>query len=168
MWKSEGYKVFAEDEAIISMNPSRRRAWAPKGSRPIQLVNGSHQNVRFFGATSGEKNHCCTADWINEDSFIRFANYLLRLYGKVVLIADQATHHFKSGKVKKFVKDCNGNLVLWPLPKKLPELNPQEQGWKSARINVTYKLFGDKKSLGWAVKSHIRWGFKINLAEFWS
>lgn len=159
--------MFAEDEAIVSFNPSRRKLWAPKGSTPIQLVNGSHSNVCFFGAASDGKNHCCTAEWINENSFIRFAKYLLRLYRKIVLIVDRATWHIKSKKVKRFVKGCNGNLIMWFLPKKLPELNPQEQGWKSARMNVTYKLFKDRKSLGWAVKSHIRREFRINLAEFW-
>lgn len=160
--------MFAEDEAIISLNPSRRRLWAPKGSKPVQPVNGSHSNVCFFGAVSDDKNHCCTAEWINEDSFIRFAKYLLRLYGKVVILADQARWHFKSNKVKEFVKNCDGRLILWPLPKLLPELNPMEPGWRSARQNVTWKLFPNGKSLGWAVKSHIRWNFRINLANFWS
>ena len=142
--------------------------WAPKGTKPIQLVNGSHSNVCFFGAVSDDKSHCCTAEWINEDSFIRFAKYILKLYGKVAMIVDKARHHLHSNKVKKFVKDCGGRLILWELPKKLPELNPMEQGWKSARMNVTYKLFKNRKSLGWAVKSHIRREFKVDLFRFWS
>ncbi len=112
-----------------------------KGSKPILLVNGSHQNVCFFGAVSDEKRHCCTAEWINEDSFIKFLKYLLKMYGKIVVIADRATHHFKSLKVKNFIKKLKGKIILWPLPKRLPELNPMEPGWKSARKNVTYKLF---------------------------
>lgn len=167
-WRVDGFIVFAEDEAIISLNPTSRKLWAPKGSKPIQLINGSHQNVCFFGVVSDEKNHCCTTKWINEDSFIIFLKYLLRLYDKIVVIVDRATWHVKSKKVKQFVKKCKGRLILWPLPKKLPELNPMEHGWRSARKNVTYKLFKDKKSLGWAVKSHIRKEFKINFAKFWS
>jgi transposase len=160
--------IFAEDEAIISFNPNSRKLWAPKGSKPILFVNGSHQNVCFFGAVSDKKRHCCTAKWINEDSFIKFLKYLLKMYGKIVVIADRATHHFKSLKVKNFIKELKGKIILWPLPKRLPELNPMEPGWKSARKNVTYKLFDNKKTLGWAVKSHIRWEFKINLTKFWS
>lgn len=166
-WKADGYRVFAEDEAIVCFNPSRRKVWAPKGSKPIQLVNGSHSNVCFFGAASDEKNHCCTAKWINDGSFIRFTKYLLRMYRKIVLIVDRATWHIKSKKVKRFVKGCRDNLILWPLPKRLPELNPMEHGWKSSRKNVTYKLFKDRKEMGQAVKSHIRREFRINLARFW-
>ena len=168
MWKSEGYRIFAEDEAIVSFNPSARRLWTARGSKPVQLVNGSHSNVCFLGAVSDDGNHCFTTERINGDSFIRFARYLLRLYGKVVLIADRAMWHFRSRKVKKFVKACNGRLILWPLPKMLPELNPMEHGWKSARQNVTWKLFPDKRCLGQAVKSHIRNEFRTDLFRFWS
>lgn len=167
-WKSKGYSVFAEDESTMSLNPSRRKLWAPKGSKPIQPVNGSHQNECFFGAVSDEKCYCCTADWINEDSFIGFTKYLLRKYGKMVFVLDRATHHMKSMKVKNFVRECNGNLILWPLPKRLPELNPMEQGWKSARMNVTYKLFENRDEMSWAVKNHPRRNFKMNLAKLWS
>ena len=160
--------MFAEDEAIISLNSTSRKLWAPKGSKPIQPVTGSHKNVCFFGSASDEINYCRTADWINEDSFIRFAKYLLRLHGKVVLIVDRATHHVKSKKVKMFVKKCKDNLIIWPIPKRLPELNPMEQGWKSSRENITYKLFENKKKLGHAINKHIIKEFKINLAKFWS
>lgn len=122
----------------------------------------------FFGAVSDEKSHCCIAEWIDEDTFIRFVKYLLRVHGKLALIADRATHHFKSKKVKWFVGRNKGKIILWPLPKRLPELNPMEQGWKSSRANVTYKLFEDTKSLGRAVKSHIQREFEVNLFQFWS
>jgi len=80
-----------------------------------------------LGDVSDEKCHCCTVDWINEDSFIGFTKYLLGKYGKMVFVLDRATHHWKSMKMKMFVKECNSNLILWPLPKRLPELNPMEQ-----------------------------------------
>ncbi len=160
--------MFAEDEAIISMNPSSRKLWAPKGSKPIQYVSGSHQNVYFFCAVSDDINYCSTAYWINENTFIKFLKNLLKRYGKTVAIVDRATYHVKSKKVKMLVKKRKGNLILWLLPKRLPELNPMEQGWKSARKNVTYKLFKSKKKLGYAVKRHIQKEFKTNLTKFWS
>jgi transposase len=150
------------------LNPNSRKLWAPRGSKPIQLVNGSHQNVCFFGAVSDEKRHCCTAKWINENSFINFLKYLLKMNGKIAVIADRATHHFKSQKVKDFTKKLKDKIILWPLPKRFPELNPMEPGWKSARKNITYKLFDSKKNLGWAVKSHIRREFRICLTKFWN
>jgi len=97
-WRSEGYIIFAEDEAIISVNPNCRKLWAPKGSKPIMLVNGSHKNVCFFGVVSDEGNHCCTREWINEDSFIWFLKYIKKHHEKFVMLADRATHHFKSKK----------------------------------------------------------------------
>lgn len=167
-WYIEGYKVFVEDEAIISMNPTIRKLWAPKGSKPIQYVSGSHQNVYFLCAVSDDISHCSTANWINEDTFIKFLKYLLKRYKKVVAIVDRATYHARSKKVKMFVKNHKDSLILWLLPKRLPELNPMEPGWKSVRKNVTYRLFKNKKKLGYAVKRHIQREFKMNLAKFWS
>lgn len=134
----------------------------------MQHVNGSHSNVCFFGAVSDGKSHCCTAEWINADSFIGFVKYLKKLYRKLVLVVDRANHHLKSNKVKKFVKGCGGSLILWELPKRLPELNPMEEGWKSSRTNVTYKLFESKDKMAQAVKNHIRREFKVDLFRFWS
>jgi len=167
LWKSEGYRVFAQDEAIVSLNPCKRRLWTEKGSRPVQLVNGSHKNACFFGAVSDIDSHCWEAEWIDEDSFIEFALYLMEQYEKVALITDRATHHFKSEKVKRLVKELDGSLILWPLPRRLPELNPMEQGWKSARQNVTWKLFHDSRDLVNAVKSHITCEFRMDLFKFW-
>lgn len=150
------------------MNPNCRKLWAPKGSKPIMLVNGSHKNVCFFGVVSDEGNHCCTREWINEDSFIWFLKYIKKHHEKFVMLADRATHHFKSKKVMDFVKQNEGRIVLWPFPKRLPELNPMEMGWKSSRKNVTYKLFDNAKRMASAVKNHVRCEFKVNLAKFWS
>lgn len=152
---------------MMKLSPSPTKLWCRKGSKPVQLVNGSHKRLCFFGAVSDEHRHCCTARRINSDSFIKFADYLVRRYSKVVLIVDHGCHH-KSAKVKRFLKKLKGSLLLWFLPKRLPELNPQEQAWRSCRKNVTYKLFDTAKALGWAVKSHIRWDFNINLFKFWS
>lgn len=139
--------------------------YAPKGTKPILLVNGSKQKVYLFVVVSNDRNHCCTDKEINSNTFIKFVRYLLRMYEKIVLILDRATYHLKSKKVKEFAKRNKDRLILWFLLKKLPELNPTEQGWKSSRMNVTYKLFDDTKSFGWAVKSHIRREFKINLSH---
>lgn len=152
---------------MISFNPSARKLWAPKGSKPIQLVNGSHENVCFFGAVSDHSAHCVTTDWINQDSFIEFLIYMLQRYCRIVLVVDRAAHHLHSEKVRRFIKEYGKDLILWQLPRKLPELNPQEQGWRSARKNVTYKLFEMKKDMGLAVTKHLVSNFRINLANFW-
>lgn len=167
-WETDGYKPFAEDEAIMTLNPTRRKLYAPKGTTPVQLVNGSKQRLYLFGAVSNGKNHCCTYKKINTNSFLRFTRYMLGRYEKLVFILDRATYHHKSKKVKAFAKKNKDRLILWFLPKKLPELNPTEQGWRSSRMNETYKLFDDTKSLGWAVKNHIRREFNVNLFQFWS
>jgi len=159
--------VFAQDEAIIKLNPTMRKVYAPKGTKPIRLVNGSKQKLYLFSVVSDEGNHCCTYDWINSDNFLKFVRYLLRMHKKIVLIVDRATWH-TSEKVKDFVKKNKERLILWKFPKKLPELNPAEAGWKSARMNITYKLFKNTKKMGWAIKSHIRREFKVNLLRFWS
>jgi len=153
---------------MISFNPTPRKLWAPKGSKPIQLVNGSHENVCFFGAVSNDKAHCQTTDWINQDSFIEFLICMMQRYRKLALVVDRASHHLHSKKVRVFVKELKGDLILWQLPRKLPELNPQEQGWRSARKDVTYKLFPLKMDMGYAITKHLEKNFRIDLFNFWS
>ena len=153
---------------MISFSPFPRKLWAPRGSKPIQLVNGSHENVCFFGAVSEDAAYCSITDWINQDSFIEFLIGMLQQYKKLVLIVDRATHHLRSKKVRMFVKEYGDDLILWQLPKRLPELNPQEQGWRSARKDVTWKLFGLKEDMGLAVKTHLENNFRRDLFNFWS
>lgn len=152
------------------LNPTPTKLWAPKGSKPVQLVNGKERGksnrICFFGVSSDDENHCCTADVINSDTFISSVRYLFRFHEKIALILDPAPSH-TSKKTIKFFERNKHRLIVEFLPPKSPELNPQEQGWKSARKNVTYRLFNEKKSLGWAVKSHIRMEFKVNLNGFW-
>ena len=103
--------MFAQDEAIIKLNPTMRKVYAPKGTKPIRLVNGSKQKLYLFSVVSDEGNHCCTYDWINSDNFLKFVKYLLRMHKKIVLIADRATWH-TSKKVKDFVEDMNKIFTL--------------------------------------------------------
>lgn len=151
----------------MTLNPTKRKVYAPKGTKPVQFVNGSKQRLCLFSVVSNDKNHCCTDKKINSNTFIKFVRYLLRMYEKLAIIVDRARYH-TSKKVENFVKKNRDRLILRFFPKRLPELNPTEQAWKSSRMNVTYKLFDDTKSLGWAIKNHIRREFKVNLFQFWS
>lgn len=162
--------MFAQDEAIMVLNPSPTKLWAPKGSKSRQLVNGKERGEKnricFFGVSSNDENHCCTDNVINSETFIKSVRYLFRFHEKIALVIDPAPSH-TSKKTMSYFERNKQRLIVEFLPPKSPELNPQEPDWKSVRKNVTYKLFKDKKSLGWAVKSHIRRDFSVNLNRFW-
>lgn len=164
--------IFAEDEAFMYLQPTPTKLWAPRGSRPTQLVNGKERGKKnrlcLFGACSNECVHTCTAESVNSETFRRFVRYLHRTHKnrKLALVLDRGTHHI-SGKIEKLFEENSDWLETELTPPKLPKLNPQEHGWRYARKNVTYKLFEDKKILGRAVQWGLYKGFKPDLFRFW-
>lgn len=164
--------MFAEDEAFIHMQPTPVKLWAPRGSKPLQTVNGRERGeknrVCLFGASSNECVHTCAAESVNSGTFKRFVLYLHRTHEDrpLALVLDGGTHH-TSKKTERFFERNGDWLDVEFIPPKLPELNPQEPAWKYARKNVTYRMFNTKGRLARAVQWGIYKGYRPNLTSFW-
>ena len=53
---------------------------------------------------------------------------------------DNATYH-KSEAVKKFLKECNDDILLEYLPPYTPELSPVEIQWRMIKRALSSKIF---------------------------
>ena len=148
----KGYKIFFEDESIARLDPTVKKGWYTKGSKPIQLVNGSKKKITMFGAVSGLKKVLMYANKSNLKNFKKFLKKLSKL-GRCILVLDNASWH-KSKKAIKYAESLG--IILYFLPPYSPELNPIEQLWKWIKLNVTYRLHLDMDDLKCAIRRFVK------------
>jgi len=159
-----GYRIFFEDESIAHMDPTVKKCWFRKGSKPIQLVNGSKKKTTMFGAVSGLQKILMYADKANLMNFKKFLKKLSVKVGRCILVVDRAAWH-RSQKAVKYAE--NLGIILYFLPPYSPELNPIEQLWKWIKLNVTYRLHLDMDDLKCAIRRFVRnCMFEINIYGF--
>ena len=159
-----GYPIFFEDESIARMDPTVKKDWFRKGSKPIQLVNGSKKKVTMFGAVSGLEKILMYADKSNLKNFKKFLKKLSIKVGRCILVLDNASWH-KSKKAIKYAEKLG--IILYFLPPYSPELNPIEQLWKWIKLNVTYRLHFDMDDLKCAVKRFVKGcDYYVDMGQF--
>lgn len=146
-----GLRIFFQDESIVLMNPTIKKGWFLKGSKPVQLVSGSRKKTCMFGAVSEGKKVLMYADKTDIKSFKKFLKKLSKL-GKCLLVLDNSSWH-KSKKVRKYAETLG--IVLWFLPPYSPELNPIEQLWRMVKNSVTYRMHCDMDDLKCAVRRFV-------------
>ena len=161
-----GYRVFFEDESIARLDPVIKKGWFRKGSKPIQLVNGSKKKVTMFGAVSGLQKILMYADKSNLKNFKKFLKKLSKKVGLCVLVLDNASWH-KSKKAIRYAEKLG--IVLYFLPPYSPELNPIEQLWKWIKLNITYRLYLDMDDVKCAIRRFVKGcDFYVNMDHFLS
>ena len=148
-----GYRVFFEDESIARLDPTIKKGYYRKGSKPIQLVNGLKKNVTMFGAVSGKIKELMYADRANLKNFKKFLKRLSIKFGKVVLVVDKASWH-RSQKAVEYAEKLR--IIIYFLPPYSPELNPIEQLWKWVKLNVTYRLHLDMDDVKCAIRRFVK------------
>ena len=148
-----GYQIFFEDESIARLDPTVKKGWFRKGSKPVQLVNGSKKKTTMFGAVSGLEKILMYTDIANLKNFMKFLKKLSVKVGRCVLVLDNASWH-RSKKAVKYAEKLG--IVLYFLPPYSPELNPIEQLWKWIKLNVTYRLHLDMDDLKCAIRRFVK------------
>lgn len=160
------YQIFFEDESIARLDPTVKKGWYTKGSKPIQLVNGSKKKTVMFGAVSGLKKILMYADKSNLTNFKKFLNKIFVKVGLCVLVLDNASWH-KSKKSIQYAESLG--IILYFLPPYSPELNPIEQLWKWIKLNVTYRLHLDMDDLKYEIRRFVKGcGFYVDMGQFFS
>ena len=92
-------------------------------------------NVLSIVTPKGEMNYSVTEDSVNSERYIEFLDGLI--HGRerpLILIVDQAPFH-GSQKVREWVRAHRTRLRVFFLPKRSPELNPDEQVWNEIKNN---------------------------------
>lgn len=161
-----GYRVFFEDESIAHMGPTVKKGWYRKGSKPVQLVNGSKKKTTMFGAVSGSEKILMYAHAANLKNFKKFLKMLSKKVGRCILVLDRAAWH----RSKKAIRCAERlGILLYFLPSYSPELNPIEQLWKWIKLNVTYRLHLDMDDLKCAIRRFVKGcGFYVDMGQYFS
>lgn len=109
--------------------------WVKKGTRPIILVNGSHQKTIIFGALSHDgRQFFRQYKRFDQYCFLDYLKELNRKFGKVLIYADRAPQH-KSKLIQKYL-DKNSDVILDWFPKGSPQFNAVEEVWKQGKYNL--------------------------------
>ena len=132
-----GADIAFEDEAGVGVMTRHGRTWGLKGQTPVlkvSMLRGGY-NVMSAVTAKGEMKYSIKDDAINSERFIEFLDALIsNRKSPLILFADHATFHH-SKRVRDYVRAHRTKLRIFFLPKRSPELNPDEQVWNEVKNN---------------------------------
>ncbi len=110
--------------------------WVKKGTRPIILVNGSHQKTIIFGALTHDGRQLFRQyEKFDQYCFLDYLKELHRKFGKILVYVDRAPQH-RSKLVQKYLDENADDVLLNWFPKGSPQLNAVEEVWKQGKYNL--------------------------------
>jgi transposase len=130
-----------EDESGVSLLPSVRATWAPRGQTPVLRHRFAWKRLSIAGALvyepDGSDAHLVfqlRPGAYNDDLLIEFLTDLHQLEQdrSVVLVWDGLPSH-RSRHMTEWVASQRDWLSIEPLPGYAPDLNPIEQVWGSLK-----------------------------------
>jgi len=140
-----------EDESGVSLLPSVRATWAPRGQTPVLRHRFAWKRLSIAGALvyepDGSDAHLvfqlCPGAY-NDELLIEFLTDLHQLEQErsVVLIWDGLPSH-RSRRMMEWVASQREWLSIEPLPGYAPDLNPTEQVWGSVKSKELANLCTD-------------------------
>jgi transposase len=124
----EGAEIHWCDEVGVAADPCPGRGYAPQGEPATKEVPDSHIRASQISAiTNSGKVHFMTyTTSMNAALFLAFLGRLLRsTTGKVFLIIDRLQAH-KTPAVQQWLARHRERIEVFELPRRAPELNPDE------------------------------------------
>ena len=151
-------EIWSQDEARIGLFPVMRRVWAPRGKRPIALVQPRHiwaYVSAFVHPKSGRSQV-----WVCQSVNIAMMTAMLASFAEqagagptkqIVLVLDQAGWHTSPRLV------VPEGLHLLHLPSHTPELQPTERLWPYVREAVANDTPSDRAELYQRLERRCLW-----------
>lgn len=136
--------VLAEDELFLSTRTTTQKIWLRRGDFP-KIDCSSKRHLRaiygFLNASSGAE-HAFKALKADSEETCKILDQIGEIYKgyKIVIIWDSASYH-KSAIIREYLRNTKYSFHMIPFPRYAPELNPQENVWKSARAEITHNTF---------------------------
>lgn len=132
-----GADIGFQDESGVGIMTRYGRTWGLCGKTPIigvSMKRGGY-NVLSVITAQGEMRFSIKEGTINGDIFVEFLEQLILNRDRpLILLVDHATFH-SSKPVRDFVRAHRAQLRIFFLPKRAPELNPDEQVWNEIKNN---------------------------------
>lgn len=133
--KKLGADIGFEDEAGVGLATPAGRTWGLSGHPPtlsVTMQRGGY-NVLSVVLPQGTMRYSVTDDKVDSEAFIAFLEQLIRGRERpLILMMDHASFHH-SKQVRDFVRRHRSRLRVFFLPKRAPELNPDEQVWNEIK-----------------------------------
>jgi transposase len=137
-----GAVIYFVDESAVRSDSHRGATWGLKGQTPEVEDSGDRFSLKLISAVSprGDMRFQCFEGRMNGPRFVEFLKKLhADTGGPIIVIADNASYH-RSGPVKSYMEQSEGQVVVEHLPAYYPDLNPDEQVWNHAKRRLG-KLF---------------------------
>ena len=132
-----GADIGFQDESEVGIMTRYGKTWGLRGETPVIKVctkRGGY-NVMSVITTEGEMRYSVKESSINGDIFVEFLKHLIQGRDRpLILLVDHATFHH-SKVVRNFVHAHRSKLRIFFLPKRAPEMNPDEQVWNEIKTN---------------------------------
>lgn len=132
-----GAEIGFQDESGVGVTTRSGRTWGRRGHTPIVPVSMERGgfNVLSIVTPEGKMQYSVEEGHINGDVFIEFLKHLLRDRQRpLILLVDRASFH-SSKPVRDFVHAHREKLRIFFLPRRAPEMNPDEQVWHELKTN---------------------------------
>jgi transposase len=130
-----GADIGFEDEAGVGIIPRSGRTWGLAGHPPELRVTMQRGGYNAFSVVTpqGAMRYAVTEDKIDSEHYIGFLSQLIQgRHRPLILLVDHASFH-ESKQVREFVRAHRRQLRIFFLPKRSPELNPDEQVWNEVK-----------------------------------
>jgi transposase len=143
--------IVFEDESGVSLLPSVRATWAPRGHTPVLRHRFNWKRLSLAGALAyepdGRDAHLVfqlRPGVYNDETLIDFLGQLneLEQHRPVVLIWDGLPSH-RSARMRDWVANQGDWLRIEPLPGYAHDINPIEQVWGSLKSKELRNLCPD-------------------------
>lgn len=131
-------QLYFVDEAAVRSDSHRGSTWGKRGETPVVKDSGGRFGFKLISAVSprGDMRFQFIKERMNSELFISF---LVKLRADtdhpILVVADNARYHH-SKKVQAFLKENEGSIMMVFLPPYSPELNPDEQVWNHAKLQL--------------------------------
>ena len=134
--ESTGFVTVVLDEAIFVNDPDRGvKYWSPRGAPVVTSYKGSHDRVVAYGALATDgRQFVRTYGEFNKETFLKYLRALIRHFGRVTLILDNAPQH-KALIVREYLEGKPGVRIIW-LPRATPELSVVEEYWHQSKRDL--------------------------------
>jgi transposase len=145
-----GADIGFQDESGVGVMTRHGKTWGIRGETPVVKASTKRggYNVMSVIMAEGEMRYSVKEGNINGEVFIEFLKHLIQNRDRpLILLVDHATFH-GSKLVRDFVRAHRSKLRIFFLPKRAPELNPDEQVWNEVKTNrIGKQPVKDKKDL---------------------
>ena len=145
--RQEGGEIFWGDETGVAADEHPRLGYARQGQPAAMIVPDSHIRINMISAISaaGALRFMTYKGALDAALFIVFLTRLLQTTTrKVFLIVDHLKAH-EAAQVEAWVKARPGQIELFYLPRRAPELNPDEYLNNDLKGNVHEEGLPDSK-----------------------